>query len=294
MEGPWGTGSREAVSLIFGENVIGILGSHDGRNAHLVEQVAAKSRVVFLSAWSGDPTLSQAFVPWFFNCVFNNLQQADALIEEIYNRRNLARIAVVADNGYDSQSALNNFLKNLGKQGKPEPLRFLYDSTVKDINDLTEQIKRSEAGCILLFVQPPASVKIIQQLRLKQMNLPLFGSFELLDENHIASKYLQDYENISFVSSVDLAGRAGISFSEDYKKRYGIVPGAVAACAFDGMNILIEAIKRAGTERENIQKAIAEIKYEGITGTIRFDEKGNRKGTPGFVEIKKGIPVSVK
>jgi len=60
------------------------------------------------------------------------------------------------------------------------------------------------------------------------------------------------------------------------------------------MNILIEAIRRAGTEREKLQKAVAGIKYEGVTGVIQFDEKGNRKGTPGFVEIKNGIPVTVK
>ena len=84
MEGPWGTGSKQAVNLVFDEEVVAMLGSHDGRNAHLVEQVSAKSRVVFLSAWSGDPTLAQAFVPWFFNCVPNDLQQADVLIEEIY------------------------------------------------------------------------------------------------------------------------------------------------------------------------------------------------------------------
>jgi ABC-type branched-subunit amino acid transport system substrate-binding protein len=48
MEGPWGTGSKQAVDLIDGENVCAILGSHDGRNAHLVEQVSAKERIVFL------------------------------------------------------------------------------------------------------------------------------------------------------------------------------------------------------------------------------------------------------
>src|SRR5512133_2520626 len=46
MEGPWGTGSKQAVSLIFDENVCAIMGSHDGRNAHLVEQACTKARVV--------------------------------------------------------------------------------------------------------------------------------------------------------------------------------------------------------------------------------------------------------
>lgn len=37
MEGPWGTGSKEAVNLIFEEKVWAIMGSHDGRNADLVQ-----------------------------------------------------------------------------------------------------------------------------------------------------------------------------------------------------------------------------------------------------------------
>jgi branched-chain amino acid transport system substrate-binding protein len=82
MEGPWGTGSKEAVNLIFEEKVWALLGSHDGRNAHTVEQAATRSIVVFVSAWTSDPTLSQAFVPWFFNCVPNDNQQAASLTKE--------------------------------------------------------------------------------------------------------------------------------------------------------------------------------------------------------------------
>jgi branched-chain amino acid transport system substrate-binding protein len=291
MEGPWGTGSKQAVKMIFDENVIAILGSHDGRNAHLVEQVTAKSGVVFLSAWSSDPTLSQAFVPWFFNCVPNDLQQADALIEEIYNRRKLTKTAVVSDNSYDSQSALRNFLKKVTMEGKPEPLQLSYDSTGKNIIDLPEELIRADISCVVLLVKPPSSVKIAEQIQLKHLKLPVFGSLAFLDENHIADKDIQAYKNVIFISSVDLSGSKGISFREEYTKTYGNLPGAVAAYAFDGMNILIEAIGKAGTNRENIQKAMAAIKYEGVTGVIQFDDKGNRKGTPGFAEIKNGIPV---
>jgi branched-chain amino acid transport system substrate-binding protein len=294
MEGPWGTGSKQAVAMIFDENVVAILGSHDGRNAHLVEQVSAKSRVVFLSAWSGDPTLSQAFVPWFFNCVPNDIQQADALFEEIYLRRLLTDMVVVSDKSYDSQSALNNFLKNVAKQGKPEPLQLVFDSTDIDINDLIEKNISHKTSCVVLFVQPPSSAKIIRQIKLKYNNLPVFGSMELLNENHIQGKDLNDYEKVAFVSSANLSNRIGISFSDEYMKNYGTRPGIVAAYAFDGMNILIDAIRKAGIEREKLQKYITDIKYDGVTGTIQFDDKGNRKGIPGFVEIKNGIPVQLK
>jgi branched-chain amino acid transport system substrate-binding protein len=280
MEGPWGTGSKQAVNLVFDEEVVAMLGSHDGRNAHLVEQVSAKSRVVFLSAWSGDPTLSQAFVPWFFNCVPNDLQQADALIEELYNKRRLTNITVVSDPGYDSQSLLRNFLKKVEMEGYPEPSQLSLDSTGKNINDLTEKILREDPGCVVLLLPPPASARIAEQLNLNHLNRPVFGTLTLLNEDLISGKDLKEYQNVNIVSSVNLSGEKGSSFSSEYKRKYGSLPGAVASYAYDGINILIEAVKETGTERENIQKAMAKIRYEGVTGTIQFDDKGNRKGIP--------------
>ncbi len=66
VEGPWGAGSKESVNLVFEDEVVAILGSLDGRNAHLAEQVATKAHIVFLSTRATDPSLSQAFVPWYF------------------------------------------------------------------------------------------------------------------------------------------------------------------------------------------------------------------------------------
>ncbi len=293
MEGPWGTGSREAVTMIFDENVAAILGSNDGRNAHLVEQVAAKSRVVFLSAWTSDPSLAQAFVPWFFNCVPNDILQASALDEEIYVKRKLVRIAVISDNSYDSKSILNNFMKVIVKKNRPEPMQLSADDTAT-VSLLADKVKGSEIQGIVLLVQPPNSGKIAREVNIRNIDCRVFGSLALLDENKISGKALENYENIIIVSPGDISGIKALSFREEYKKSYGTLPGAVASYAFDGMNMLIDAIRKSGSGYEKIQKSLAGTRYEGVTGTIQFDDKGNRKGTPGFVEIKKGIPVNVK
>ena len=151
MEGPWGAGSRQAVNMVFEDEVLAILGSHDGRNAHMVEQVSAKSRFIFLSAWSTDPTLTQAFVPWFFNCVPNDLQQADALIKEIFIKRNLNKIALVSDSDYDAKMALQNFAKKVRSTGKPEPVQFLYNIGSKNFNELIGLLDKANADAIVLF-----------------------------------------------------------------------------------------------------------------------------------------------
>ena len=68
-----------------------------------------------------DPTLSQAFVPWFFSCVPNDRQQADALIEEIYSKRKYTRVAIISDNAYDSEPGVKSFLKSPELPGQNEP-----------------------------------------------------------------------------------------------------------------------------------------------------------------------------
>ncbi len=55
--------------------------------------------------------------------------------------------------------ALKSFLKQVEKERKPEPLQLSLDSTGKNINDLTEKILSADPGCVVLFLQPPASLK---------------------------------------------------------------------------------------------------------------------------------------
>jgi len=291
MEGPWGTGSKEAVDLIFEEKVWAIMGSHDGRNAHIVEQVATKARIVFLSAWSGDPTLSQAFVPWYFSCVPNDLQQASALIGEIYNKRETSKIAIVSDNDYDSKMASGSFVKKAKIAGKPEPLQIFYNNSSQDFNDMLDKINAVDISCIILFGQPSASLKIIQQIRQRKMNLPVYGSLLVQGEKELQDEELRDYEGTILVTQGDWLSSKCLSFQEEFQRIYGTKPGIVAAFAYDGMNLIIEAIKNAGLDREKIQKSLAKIHYDGITGVIQFDDKGNRVGVPGLMQIKNGIPV---
>lgn len=294
MEGPWGTGSKQAVNLIFDDNVWAIMGSHDGRNAHLVEQVTTKARVIFLSAWASDPTLSQAFVPWFFSCVPNDLQQASSLIDEIYGKRKLTEIVLVADTGYDSKFALNSFLKMAKLAGKPDPLQFFYNNSSIDFAGLIDQINKAGVKGIVLLGQPAASLRIIEQIRNIKTDKQIFGSLSVLGERDLTDQSLKNYEGVALISPGDLFLSNGSVFSKEYKKMYGRFPGAAAAFSFDGTNLLIEAIRSVYPDREKIQKSLALIHYQGVTGPIQFDEKGNRIGTPGLIEIKNGVPVPIK
>lgn len=295
LEGPWGTGSKEAVSLIFDKKVWALIGSNDGRNAHLVEQVATKSKVVMLSAWAGDPTLSQAFVPWFYNCIPNDNQQAEALIEGILKKENSLSVAVISDKSYDSGSSLRSFLQLVKTKGLPLPVVISWEKAGSDAENILELVQKSRVNSIVLFCQPSTSMKIIKMIHNKNLKLTVFGSLSILNEDELTENDLPQLEKTVYVASENWDETKFSAFRQKYLSSYGSMPGVVAAYSFDCTNILIRAIRNAGgSEREKIQKYLDSIHYEGVTGPVHFDEKGNRTGNYNLLCVRKGVPIQGK
>ena len=295
MEGPWGTGSKQAVNLIFEEKVGALVGLHDGRNAHLVEQAATKSQVVFLSAWPGDPTLSQAFVPWFFNCVPNDNQQAAEIFKEIYEIRKYRNIVVVHGKEYDSEKSFASFINILKKSGKPDPLQFNIGDYVQKTDTLADKISDSDADCLILFCEPPVSLKLVRQIINKNHLLPVYGPIALLNENLLSFQELQDLDNIISVPAGKWPEAENQKFRKEFENKYGYVPGIVASYSYDCMGVLIEAIRQSGnTDREMLQNSLKNIRFTGVTGPIQFDNKGNRMGKLEMMKTMNGLPISFK
>lgn len=294
MEGPWGKGSNQAVDLVFNEKVWAILGSHDGRNAHLVEQVIAKTHIVFVSAWAADPTLSQAFVPWYFNVVPNNIQQTNLLINEIVNLPDVKKVATISDNEYDSESAKKSFVNALKTANSIFPVQLSYDDTNLNCENLVNQIMNSNTDAVVLFGRASSSQKIIEMMQQKKAKQKIFGALSILGEapgNHFD---LRKYEGVFLVNSGYWLSTKGRAFSTKFMNEYGWSPGPAAAYAYDGVNAIIESIKTNNFKLESLKEFMFRLDGEGVTGVVRFDKSGNRSETKGLVIIKNGSPVVVE
>ena len=278
LDGPWGTGSKQAVDLVFEEKVWGLIGSHDGRNAHLVEQVAAKARVVYISAWSGDPTLTQAFVPWLFNSIPNYDQQAEAILKDIYSGSSKENCSVICDDEYDSRSALKSLIRKSDEKDHTRPVVMHLESPGRNISMVSEEVIKSSSGSVVILCQPSVTIKLVEVLRQKKPSLRLFSIITSLNENKLNEKELMELNNTVFTPSVESDHKIASSFRDEYYSLYGRNPGYVAAAAFDAANLLLLAIRSAGSDdREIIQKSLYSMNYNGVTGTISFDARGNLK-----------------
>lgn len=69
--------------------------------------------------------------------------------------------------------------------------------------------------------------------------------------------------------------------SDAYRAEFGTDPGAYATWEHDGIVVLAKAIARAkSTDADAVNHALHEVDYQGLTGPIKFDAKGDRGALP--------------
>ena len=276
MEGPWGVGSKQAVDLVFDQEVWALIGALKGRNSHLVEQVAAKTDVPFVSAWAADPTLSKSYVPQFFNCVPNSEQQARAILAEMIENRGFDKWILVSDQDYDSRIAVESLLK-MDACKKSPPSKQIKCNSSDDFETLIETIKEEKPTALILFCEPELNLELILKLRSYPELIPVYTSLSLLHEQTFSRLVSNRFEEVYFVESGKWMTQRDSDFVRRFKDEFGRDPGAMAAYGYDAIQIVARAIENSGSDPKKLKQSLSKSSYSGRTGFVEFDRLGNRK-----------------
>lgn len=279
MEGPWGTGAKESVSLVFDDEVWAVIGCVDGRNSHLAEQVSAKTRVPFISAWSGDPTLGQAFIPWFFSVVPNDEQTAELILKEIEKNGNNSTL-IVSHDDYDSEMAASSFIKKTAARKTKAPGKITYQNAGKEL----PLIAQKSAGNEVIFFGPAADLALL--LDNKEDFKAVYAPLLLMAENYPEALINENFSEVILSDPSNARSEKFRTFSASFRKAYNKNPGPVAAYSYDAVNLMIEGINQSLGDRTLLFRKISALKFHGATGEISFDERGNRKFIPGLCKAK--------
>ncbi|MBT6006890.1 MAG: ABC transporter substrate-binding protein, partial [Prolixibacteraceae bacterium] len=231
----------------------------------------------------------------YFRTLPNDKQQAISLIQEIYKNGESENVTIISTEDYDSKYAVRTFLKVADSMKIAKPKHFLLKSSGNNINEILDEIEKSDAGKIVLFGDYQFASKIIPALKERNLAQTIFGSLSTINNLQASGLNWEIFEDVILISSGHYFTETGLAFQKEFEKTFGYLPGFFSAFAYDGINIIIDVIKRAGPDRDKIIDAFAETKYKsGVTGNIQFDKNGNRVGNPGLMIIKNGFPVVLK
>ncbi|HXQ34852.1 MAG TPA: ABC transporter substrate-binding protein, partial [Anaerolineales bacterium] len=124
----------------------------------------------------------------------------------------------------------------------------------------------------------------------------------LLTTNSLSIPYFQDQtwpasEGAYFTSTVYdeyYNTPEAIKFTNEYKRRFGRSPSYIAAFAYDSLKLTALAIEKGGYTSEGVRNALFAIHdYEGLAGTMGFDNQGEVSFRLVIKRIENGRPVVV-
>lgn len=269
----WGASSNEIVKMCYDEKVWAMLGSISGDSTHIALRVALRAELPLVNSASTDPTIPETVIPWSFNAMQDDRVQGYTLARRIYTERGLQRIALLRVNDRYGRFGVIKFRDASRRLGHPVVIEQKYLPGDTDFSRQLRVIRDSRVDGIVLWADAAPAGMILKQMRAMGMQQPVFGSFRVIGEDlfRIAGPAA---EGLEAVYPYDAArdDPAWQAFRQRFEARFHAKVDAFSALGYDAMNVLLQAVCKAGLNRGRIRDALTATEhYKGVTGEMVFD-----------------------
>jgi branched-chain amino acid transport system substrate-binding protein len=156
-----------------------------------------------------------------------------------------------------------------------------YAPAATDFSFLITKAKSAGAEILYTVPTPPQGARIIKQMKELDWAPTFIYMVRAVDDPTWATNLGKDGDYVCHSAGWDYHLKLpGVEkLNEDYKAAYGDYPQAPAGTAYATMQILADAIQRAGTlDKEKIRDAIAATNTMTVMGPMKFKPNGRGEG----------------
>lgn len=277
--GLWGAAANEIVKM-DDEGVWAWLGSIDDFVSHVAIRVTLKLEIPNVNTGNPDPTFTETNIPWVIRTIPDDRQACYVMAKQMVDIDKHKRIAVIRTGSRYGRVGVVHLNRTTTRLGYPFILEERFKDGETDFRDRLERIKKTNPDAIAIWGNAKESALILNQIRELGMNQPVYASDRVISEEFmkIAGKNAEGIKTTCQYNP-DSNDPKLKAFRIAYKQRFGIDADVIAAHAYDGMNILLSAVQKAGLNRAKIRDILTDNKtfqgYEGVTGKVIFDQTWN-------------------
>ena len=215
-----------------------------------------------------------------FRVMANDAQQGVVLGNFAAKNLNAGKIAVIDDRSAYGKGLADQFELAAKAAGAEIVTREFTDMTKTDFTAILTRIKGMNPDLVFCGCLDSQTGPMMKQIK----NLGLTATF-LSGDGSQTKQFLTlagDAAEGAYASSPGVPLNkmpGGPAFTEKYTKTFNQDIQIYAPYAYDATNTLIAAFRQAdSTDPKVYLPALAAIEYQGVTGDVRFDDKGDIKG----------------
>jgi branched-chain amino acid transport system substrate-binding protein len=275
------------TKFVTQDQVHAILGEVASSRSIAAAPIAQNAHIPMLTPSSTNPEVTKKGDYIFRSCFIDPVQGA-AIAQFGAKTLGAKRGALMVDRKNDYSTGLEKVINDVfTRLGGQIVVTQSYQAGDQDFNAQITSIKGANPDVIFVPGYYGDVALFAKQARDKGITVPLLGgdgwdspSLYQIGGSALDGCYFSNHY------SPDDADPIVQKFVSDYKSRYGSIPDALAATAYDAARIMFDAIKRANSlEGPAIRDALAATKeFPGVTGKVTFNE--NRDAVKPIVMIK--------
>jgi branched-chain amino acid transport system substrate-binding protein len=269
----WGSASNDAVRMIYDDKVWAMFGSISSESTHIALRLTLKAETPLVNSASTDPTIPETIIPWYLTDLQDDRVQGYTLARHIYTELGLKRVALLRVNDRYGRFGVIKFRDASRRLGHPVVIEQKFRLGDTDFRHQLQVIQDSRVDAIVLWTDIGPAAAILQQMQELGMKQRVFGSHRTIGDElvKLAGPAAEGFEAV-YPYDPTRSDPRWLDFSARYEARFHEKPDHFASLAYDAMQILIDAICRAGLNRGRIRDALTGVtSYKGVTGEMVFD-----------------------
>ncbi|BBC37317.1 Branched-chain amino acid ABC transporter substrate-binding protein [Streptomyces graminofaciens] len=292
-------GQQNAQKFISDKDVLGVVGPLNSSVSQQMQKPFNDAGLTQVSPANTGTELTQGdgwktgdsvrqFKTFFRTATTDEIQGAFAA-EYLYSKAGIKKTYLIDDQKTYGAGLAASFKANYTKLGGEIVGSDHINPDDRDFNAVVAKIKKTGAKALYYGGEYPAAAPLSQQLKDSGQNIPLMGGDGI---------YSGEFPKLNKKAEGDLATSVGkpveqLDSAKDFIKAYDAAGYKDAYEAYGGLTYdatwaIIEAVKLAveandgklpSDGRKAVLDAMAKVKFDGVTGTISFDEFGDTTNT---------------
>jgi branched-chain amino acid transport system substrate-binding protein len=261
-----------AKQLIEEDQVFAIIGPSTSGETMAVKNIAEESKTLLLSC-----AAAQVIVNPIAKYVFKTPQDDASAVTRIFQqmkKMGIKKVGLLSSNTGFGKAGKEQVLKLAPQHGVEVAVDEVYDKAATDLTAEVTKLKAAGVQAVVNWSIEPAQAIVIKNVRQIGLTIPIFQSHGFGNINYVKAAGAAA-EGVIFPAGRLLVAdglpekhpqkKLLVTYKKEYEKKYSEDVSTFGGHAYDAMEILVAALKKAGADREKVRSAIENM--TGLVGT---------------------------
>ena len=283
-----------AAQKLVDAKVAGVIGHLNSGTTIPASRIYHDAGIPQISPSATNPKYTQQGYKTAFRVVANDGQLGGTLGRYAVNDLKAKRIAVVDDRTAYGQGVADEFQKAAKAAGAEIVGREFTNDKATDFNAILTKLKGTNPDVVFFGGMDAVAGPMLRQLKQLGMNVKFMGGDGICSPKlaELAGDSMSDGQVVcAEAGGVTKEGEAKMTaWRARFHKEMGSEVQIYAPYVYDATMVMVEAMKAADSvDPKKFGPMIAKTRYQGVTGPIAFDDKGDiKEGTLTLYTYKGG------